>query len=255
MPRSRLAFTDWPAAVYAVGDVHGCLDQLLAVEEKIEQDSLAIEGEKWLVTLGDHIDRGPKSAAVIDHLMGPAPSGFRRFSLLGNHEQMMLDFRDDPATNSHWLEEGGAETLASYGVVLSNPQFVARELVRRQIDEQLPIAHRTFLAELPISLSLPGWLFVHAGVRPDVPLSMQSDEDLIWIRAPFLRAPLTEGFRVVHGHTPSRNVVTTPYRIGVDTHCYHTGLLSAVRVTPDGRTALLSVGGKTGPWWNRILPG
>ena len=254
MPRLRLAFTDWPAAVYAIGDVHGCLEQLLALEARIEQDALAIDGEKWLVTLGDHIDRGPESAAVIAHLMGPAPAGFRRFSLLGNHEQMMLDFHDDPAANAYWLEEGGKETLASYDVALSNPQLVAGELVKRQIDERVPTAHREFMAGLPICLSLPGWLFVHAGVRPDLPLAMQSDEDLIWIRAPFLKAPLTGGFRVVHGHTPGKDIVATPYRIDVDTQCYHTGRLSAVRVTPDGHTAFLSVGEKRGHWWNRRRP-
>ncbi len=85
MSRSRLIFDTWPAAVYAIGDVHGCFDQLLELEAKIVEDGRAIAGEKWLLTVGDHIDRGPKSAEVIAHLMGPAPAGFRRFSLFGNH--------------------------------------------------------------------------------------------------------------------------------------------------------------------------
>src|SRR5215213_4442078 len=166
MGRTRLTFTDWPAAVYAIGDIHGCADELLALEDKIVEDSRSIDGEKWLVTIGDYIDRGPKSAAVIEHLMAPAPAGFRRFCLLGNHEQMMLEFRDDPLTNVHWLDEGGTATLASYGAVISDPQLVAGALVRRQIEERIPVAHFEFLAGLPISLSLPGWLFVHAGGRP-----------------------------------------------------------------------------------------
>jgi serine/threonine protein phosphatase 1 len=255
MPHPRLAFTEWPAAVYAIGDVHGCLDELLALEAEIERDARDLAGEKWLVTVGDHIDRGPRSAEVIEHLMAPPPRGFRRFSLFGNHEQMLLDFRDDPAANAYWLDEGGAETLASYGIAASNPHLVAGALVRRQIDERLPLAHREFIEGLPIWLSLPGWLFVHAGVQPDLPLSMQADEDLIWIRAPFLKAPLTQGVRVVHGHTPGRDIVQTRYRIDIDTHCYHTGRLSAVRVTPDGRTAFLSVGEKRGRWWDRLRSG
>jgi serine/threonine protein phosphatase 1 len=255
MPRTRLTFTDWPAAVYAIGDIHGCADELLALEEKIVEDARAIGGEKWLVTIGDYIDRGPKSAAVIEHLMSPAPAGFRRFCLLGNHEQMMLEFRDDPLTNVHWLDEGGTATLASYGAVISDPQLVAGALVRRQIEERIPVAHFEFLAGLPISLSLPGWLFVHAGVRPGVALAIQTDEDLIWIRKPFLTDPLSGEFRVVHGHTPGREVVTTPYRIDIDTHCYHSGKLSAVRITPDGRTNFLSVGGKAQSWLSKVLGG
>ena len=107
MPHPRLAFHTWPAAIYAVGDVHGCLEHLLLLEDQIAADGDGIEGEKWLVTLGDHIDRGPNSAEVIEHVMGPAPKGFRRFSLLGNHEVMLLDFFRDPDAHRYWLEEGG----------------------------------------------------------------------------------------------------------------------------------------------------
>jgi serine/threonine protein phosphatase 1 len=234
MPRPRLAFHTWPAAVYAIGDVHGCLDQLRAMEAVIAEDGSGIEGEKWLVTLGDQIDRGPDAAGVIRHVMGPAPDGFQRFALLGNHEALALDFlagRD----SAGWLDQGGRETLLSY------------EIDPRQspatIGAALPLAHRQFLEALPVYLSLPGWLFVHAGIRPGLPLSAQSDDDLLWIRAPFLTSQLTGGLRVVHGHTPGREVVVTPHRIDVDTTCYATGRLSAVRVTPDGRTKLFAVDG------------
>jgi len=101
---------------------------------------------------------------------------------------------------------------------------------------------------LPSYLSLPGWLFVHAGTRPGIPLGMQTDDDLIWIRAPFLTSQLTGGSRVVHGHTPGPDVVVTPHRICVDTQCFRTGKLSAVRVTPDGRTAFFSVDGLPSGW-------
>lgn len=233
MPQPRLAFHSWPAAVYAIGDVHGCLDQLLALEERIAEDALGIEGEKWLITLGDHIDRGPRSAAVIDHIMGPAPPGLRRFSLMGNHEAMMLDFLRDPDAHGYWIEEGGAETLASYQRGL--------EFAPATVAEWTLELHAEFIRSLPVYLSLPGWLFVHAGIRPGVPLGLQADEDLLWIRAPFLTSQLTGGLRVVHGHTPGNDIVVTPHRIDVDTKCYATGRLSAVRVKPDGSTAFLSV--------------
>jgi len=240
MPHPRLAFHTWPAAVYAIGDVHGCIDQLVALEEEIAEDARELDGEKWIVTLGDHVDRGPSSAAVIAHVMGPAPDGFRRFSLLGNHEAMLLDFLDNPAAHASWLEDGGMPTLKSYGIELEYPLRSA-EPVRQLLLQQFPITHAQFIATLPVYLSLPGWLFVHAGIRPGVPLAAQSETDMIWIRAPFLTSQLTGGLRVVHGHTPGKDIVVTPHRIDVDTTCVVTGKLSAVRVTPDGDTKFLSV--------------
>jgi serine/threonine protein phosphatase 1 len=248
MSRPRLAFHAWPAAVYAIGDVHGCLDQLVALEARIAEDGLNLEGEKWLVTVGDHVDRGPESEGVIAHVMGSAPEGFRRFALMGNHERMMLDFLGNPAAHVYWLDEGGAETLRSYGIELDYPPLRTSEALRLKLEERFPADHRAFLEALPSYLALPGWLFVHAGIRPGIPLSMQTDDDLIWIRAPFLTSQLTGGLRVVHGHTPGRDVVVTPHRICVDTTCFRTGKLSAVRVTPDGRTAFFSVDGPPSGW-------
>jgi serine/threonine protein phosphatase 1 len=246
MAHPRLAFHTWPAAVYAIGDVHGCLDQLQVLERAIASDGLGMEGEKWIVTVGDHVDRGPRSREVITHVMGPAPAGFRRFALLGNHEAMLLDFFENPAAHAYYLEEGGSETLASYGIDLEAPlRSQSRALEALQA---FPAEHRQFISELPVYLALPGWLFVHAGIRPGVPLGMQTDDDLIWIRAPFLTSQLTGGLRVVHGHTPGRDIVVTPHRIDIDTHCFHTGRLSAVRVTPDGRTKFFSVDGPSTGW-------
>jgi serine/threonine protein phosphatase 1 len=246
MPHPRLAFHTWPAAIYAIGDVHGCFEQLLALEAVIAHDATAISGEKWLVTVGDHIDRGPHSRDVIEHVMGPAPAGFRRFALLGNHEAMLLDFFANPAAHAYYLDEGGTTTLASYGIGLEAP--LRSQSAALAALTAFPDAHRQFIANLPIYLSLPGWLFVHAGIRPGVPLAMQTDDDLVWIRAPFLTSQLTGGLRVVHGHTPGRGIVATPHRIDIDTHCYHSGTLSAVRVTPDGGTAFFSVDGPPAEW-------
>lgn len=248
MNHPRLAFHTWPAAVYAIGDVHGCIDQLRDLEARIAEDGLDLEGEKWLVTLGDHIDRGPDSRAVIEHVMGEAPAGFRRFALLGNHEAMLLDFLQNPAAHAYYLDEGGLETLQSYDIHLSYPPLRSARDTEASLAAFFPPDHTQFIAELPLYLSLPGWLFVHAGIRPGIPLALQSEDDLVWIRAPFLTSQLTGGLRVVHGHTPGKDIVTTPHRIDVDTHCFHTGTLSAVRVTPDGRTKFLSVTGVASGW-------
>ena len=236
MSRPRLGFHTWPAAVYAIGDIHGCLAQLEALEAEIAADARDIDGEKWLVTVGDHIDRGPDSAGVIEHLRRRPPDGFRRFSLLGNHEAMMLNFLAAPDPAHFWLDEGGIETLQSFGI----DPYTETGLYERPRD-RLPRTAVDFAESLPVCLSLPGWLFVHAGIRPGIPLGDQTDDDMIWIRGPFLSAQLTGGLRIVHGHTPGRNIVVTPHRIDIDTHCYHTGRLSAVRVTPDGETTFFSV--------------
>jgi serine/threonine protein phosphatase 1 len=244
MARPRLVSHSWPAAVYAIGDVHGCLDQLLDIEAQIVRDGLGLDGEKWLVTVGDHIDRGPASAAVLAHVMSSPPDGFRRIALLGNHEVLLLDVLDHPLEPESWREQGGAETLASYGL----DPFAPTPL----LPAQFPARDRGFMAGLPLYLLLPGWLFVHAGIRPGIPLADQTERDLLWIRAPFLSSQLTGGLRVVHGHTPSDDVVVTPHRIGIDTGCFASGKLSAVRVTPDGRTKFFEAFGASAPQSSRL---
>lgn len=238
--RPRLSADAWPAAIYAIGDVHGCFDALIALEQLILADAAQYPGEKWIIMLGDVIDRGPDSAAVIAHLLAATPPGIRRICLTGNHEQLLLDFLESPETHASWLDQGGAETLRSYGVTVDGPPATVPDGLLEDIARNLPEAHLTFLATLPILVHLPGWLFVHAGVRPGIPLDDQTDHDLIWIREPFLSAA-AGGDRVVHGHTPVDEPEILPHRIGIDTQCYATGRLTTLRVTPDGQTRLFTV--------------
>lgn len=236
LPRQRLSFSQWPTAVYAIGDVHGCLDQLLALEEMIRQDAASLPGEKWLITLGDYGDRGPATKGVIQHLLDGPDIGLPRFSLFGNHEKLLLDFLRNPPAKVDWLRWGGLHTLASYGVEVDFSDAEHRQMMRyaHDFERMLPPDHRAWLEGLPICLSLPGTLFVHAGIRPNMTLDQQSDEDLVWIRSPFLEAALPHGLRVVHGHTPGPEPVVTPHRIDVDTMCFASGILTAVCLTPDG---------------------
>jgi serine/threonine protein phosphatase 1 len=111
----------------------------------------------------------------------------------------------------------------------------------KDVAARIPPRHLEFIANLPILLELPRWLFVHAGIRPGVPLTRQNDEDLIWIREPFLTGHGLRGYRVVHGHTPVDEPEETPFRSGIDTQCYATGRLTALRIKEDGETRFFTV--------------
>lgn len=244
--RARLQAAEWPAVVYAIGDIHGCLDELKQLEAMIVDDASEIPGERWLVTLGDYVDRGPRSAQVVAHLMGEPPAGFRRISLAGNHEQMLLDFIDAPTHNAHWLDYGGPDTARSYGMTDQRGPLGALRpsAVAMSLRSLIPEAHLNFLRELPICLSLPGYHFVHAGIRPGIAIEAQTEEDLLWIRAPFLeQGSGTPGVTVVHGHTPVDAPEVGPWRIGIDTAAFASGRLTAVRLERDAEPRFLQSGG------------
>jgi serine/threonine protein phosphatase 1 len=244
--RPRLKFDAWPAAVYAIGDVHGCLAQLLDLEAMIVADAAHIAGEKWIVTLGDHIDRGARSPEVLDHVASPPPEGFRRFSLIGNHEQLLLDFLDNPPAHLEWLEWGGLATAEAYGMP-PDPEHGWRQApfaYAKALRPLIPEAHLAQMAALPTCLWLPGFFFVHAGIRPGVPLERQEDEDLVWIRMPFLKAQFSGDLTVVHGHTPVEAPQFVTGRVGIDTGCFFSGVLTALRVLPDGKLKVLQARGE-----------
>lgn len=232
----RLEIGRWPAAIYAVGDVHGCLSELHAIERLIVADGQSFAGDKLIVMLGDYIDRGPDSAGVITHLIGPPPDGFVRLCLRGNHDQAMLEalMGDD---DSFWLRYGGLKTLQSYGI--DPDDYVAADARTRLalLNGAVPAEHKQFLIALPDALIVQHTVFAHAGIRRGIPINRQTSYDLRWIRGDFLDAAPTDGFLVVHGHTPGSEVVFAPGRIGVDTTAFASGRLSAVRLTPEGPPA------------------
>lgn len=230
--RARLEFDLADTIVYAIGDVHGCMEQLRKLEAMIAEDAKAFEAPKLIVMLGDYVDRGPQSAEVLDHLTMPPPAGFKRICLAGNHEVAMLGFLEDPLNNLDWLSFGGLETIRSYGVDVPEEMNSRGELkaVLDEFFECVPASHRRFLKMTAMSLVLGEYLFVHAGVRPGVPLADQAAADMLWIRNDFLRVPVDIGYTVVHGHTPVDEPEIAPSRISVDTGVYHSRRLSAVRL-------------------------
>lgn len=228
--RQRVLPSD--ALVYAIGDVHGCLTELQQLESLIIEDAAGHPGPRFIIGLGDYVDRGPHSATVVDHIMGPAPDGFERICIGGNHETHMLDFLRNPRDADLWLGVGGLETLTSYGVDvplrLTTP--ASRQALAAAFAAAMPAEHVEFLSALPQMVILDRHVFVHAGIRPGIPLDAQAPHDLILITNDFLNFEGELDYTVVHGHTPVQAPLQTPNRIAVDTGAYGTGRLSAARV-------------------------
>lgn len=209
--------------IYAVGDVHGCADRLRDIHRAIAADLAERPiGEVLLIHIGDYIDRGPDSAEVIEALLrGPAIPGLRVINLMGNHEDMLLGALASPERNELaevWLSNGGVASLESWHV---RPGSGAADW-----QQQIPPAHLEFMRNLMLRHQAGGYLFVHAGVQPGVPLEEQLAQDLLWIREPFLSYRGDFGAVVVHGHTPIREPVVRPNRVGIDTGAVMGGRLT-----------------------------
>jgi serine/threonine protein phosphatase 1 len=214
--------------IYAVGDVHGRADLLAELQARIAADAdSAAESRRVAVYLGDYVDRGPDSAGVIDRLLDSPLDGFEEVFLMGNHEQFLLDFLADPSVGELWLRNGGDATLASYGVGAGNVDTADLAMVSALLREILPSDHLTFLKGLALSHREGDYLFVHAGIRPGVPLAEQREDDLLWIREPFLDAADTREVVVVHGHTPVPSGEVHDNRIAVDTGAVWSDKLTA----------------------------
>jgi serine/threonine protein phosphatase 1 len=212
---------------YVIGDIHGRADLLDRTHAWIEQDWEASSAQQGVVVyVGDYVDRGRDAAGVIDRLSGGAPRGIIQRFLMGNHEEMLLKFLDDPAVGPAWSQIGGLETLLSYqvDVNLANAQNEFDRLSKR-FAELLPSSHRTFLECLELSVTLGDYFICHAGVRPGVPLEDQRSSDLLWIRNEFLKSTADFGKVVIHGHTPVAEPDIRPNRINIDTGAYATGHL------------------------------
>jgi serine/threonine protein phosphatase 1 len=241
--RSRIDLTaEGYAAIYALSDIHGCYDALIEAERRIVEDAGTVPGRKLLMFLGDYVDRGSRSNDVLQHLCEPPPAGFDRYILCGNHDDVFLKFLDDPRANSYWLEFGAVQTLASYGVdaeYLLLEEGRSIEELCKTVRQVVPRAHVELLRSLPIAILIGPILFVHAGIRPGVPLAQQTDEDLIWIRDPFLSEGPQLPVLVVHGHTPGLHPVFGDHRIGIDTAAAMGGSLTVLKIA-DGRQTILT---------------
>jgi serine/threonine protein phosphatase 1 len=217
--------------LYVIGDIHGRSDLLDRIVDEIYRDMEKYKGGECLtVTLGDYVDRGPDSRGVLDRLVrNPFPTDY--IALKGNHEVLFETFLRDPSTGANWRRLGGLETLASYGIPMSELMLgKGFDDAVHALRAAVPKEHLRFLSALKPSLSTKDCFMCHAGVRPGIPLESQRLEDLLWIREEFLNSTADFGKTVVHGHTPTEWPEVRPNRVNIDTGAYATGRLTCLVV-------------------------
>lgn len=227
--------------LYAIGDIHGRFDLLTQLHEKIMKHSEQFEEIHTIVTLGDYVDRGPQSKEVLDFLMTEPFEGFNHVYLRGNHEDMMAKSvygttdsviydtysHDIQRARMIFLDNGGEETLKSFGIDDPDVLYYDKESM-----DSILSPYAGFFAGLQDYYTANGYLFVHAGIIPGLPLDEQDHNVMYWIRGKFLNSDADHGYMVVHGHTPTttRGNGTQPEhmpnRIGIDTGAYYTGVLT-----------------------------
>src|SRR4051794_40999816 len=228
--------------IYAIGDIHGRADLLKALLLQVEVDCKLYPSRRSIVVLvGDYIDRGPASREVLDLLLGYEQTKEMVY-LKGNHDTFVHRFMSEPEVLDEWRLWGGLETLVSYGLKPSiSPDALERKQLARQLAESIPPRHLEFLDSLTPSFSCGDFLFVHAGIRPGVPLRKQKEQDLLWIRDEFLcHEEKLEKF-VVHGHSPVRMLDIRSNRINIDTGAFATGRLTCIVIEGSAIVPLVDV--------------
>jgi serine/threonine protein phosphatase 1 len=215
--------TERPARLFAVGDVHGCYDELATLLDYLDSKQ-GLCADDQLIFIGDYIDRGVASKQVVDRLLEVRAAWPKTVFLKGNHEEMLLDFLGFGGSNGEfYLKNGGINFFASHGL---EPIGSLEE-----IRNGLPQSHLEFFKGLEIGVVLAEFLFVHAGISPQRPLAEQQQGDMLWIREEFISFPHDLAKTVVFGHTAFNQVlIDLPYKIGIDTGAVYGNRLSAVEL-------------------------
>lgn len=229
---------------YAVGDIHGRDDLLEAMHGRIIADHQHrhARAPATVVHIGDYIDRGANSLAVVDRLMRGF-AGFTTICLLGNHEDMMLACLETGNRQvwGTWLSNGGGATLESLGISLRFGEYDPIQLAQALGADRI-----AWLRTLPLYHRTDDYLFVHAGIVPGRSIEMQEAKDMLWIRGRFLDSTDDHGLCVVHGHTPTDEPELRPNRIGIDTGATANGKLTAVVLGEPCGPRFLFVDGEPG---------
>jgi serine/threonine protein phosphatase 1 len=203
--------------IFAIGDIHGCISHLDKLMAQLDIDA----GEDALIFVGDYIDRGPDSKGVIDAILDIRKNIRNVVCLSGNHEDMFLNYCLDGRDEDLYMKNGGIHTLASYGF--------SREGTEELI---LPESHREFFSTLRTYHETDDYIFVHAGLRPGIPLQQQDREDLLWIRFEFINSPYDFDKTVVYGHTPIslNKPLIDRNKICIDTGAVYGGKLTCIEL-------------------------
>ncbi len=200
--------------IFAIGDIHGCLDKLVFLMGVVDVDLT----EDTLLFIGDYIDRGTQSKEVIDYLIGLSKQENRVIFLKGNHE-LMLEHYLAGIDRFTFLANGGQATLDNYmrecGHAGANP---------------IPSTHLNFFANLRLYYETDEYIFVHAGLKANVPLEKQDEWDMLWIRNEFIYSDFDFGKRVIFGHTPFREPLVLDNKIGIDTGAVYGNKLTCVEL-------------------------
>ena len=221
--------------IFVIGDIHGCLKQLISLQKKILNYPNFKKGRDLFVYLGDYIDRGLYSKDVINQVIRLQKEKIKSIFLMGNHEQIMIDFLFNKINNlSYWINLGADQTFKSYDIEIA--EFIKdgfdddnMDKLREAFLKKLTKENIDFFNNLKLSYILSQYLFVHAGINPEKPLSEQNKMDFLWSRSDqFFDKDFKFEKIVIHGHTPEKDVINFPYRINVDTGCFFSGKLSCV---------------------------
>lgn len=240
--------------IYAVGDIHGDLDQLHIVHDLIKYDFISSKATSYeIVHIGDLIDRRENSKGTIEYLMTGIDDGKPWKVLKGNHDRLMEWFFIDPHKHDpnlkpdySWLHNriGGVETLASYGVKVPENYKDCLDDILEMAKQAVPDSHINFIKNLPLCYDTDHIFFVHAGIDLNVPLDKQTEDDMLWIRKNWLDNPKLASKLILHGHTIVEQVTHYGNRINIDTGAAWGDNLSAV-VTINENVWLLTNQGRT----------
>lgn len=207
--------------IFAVGDIHGCYQELTMMMDEIRKKGYDPKSDK-LIFLGDYIDRGEDSKSVVRYIRNLQENNENVIALMGNHEKMCIDF--NAGTDRAWLWNGCKSTIASYGGL-------------KNLESDIE-----WMKGLPLYHEEDDFVFVHAGIDPDKPLDEHSEEELLWVRDEFLNSTKAFPKKVIFGHTPSLMItrkcepyITPAGNIGIDTGLVYGGGLTALIVTEAGK--------------------
>ncbi len=244
--------------IYAIGDIHGRMDLLDRLLQDIAADAAYAPYEAAasneadasneesppkrivIVFMGDLIDRGPDSKGVVERISAGAPAEgplakAQFISLRGNHEDYIIQFLADFSVAAAWLRNGGLEAIRSYVGQLPDGFIADYPALQRLLYRAMPPSHLRFFARMPVKHVEGDYLFVHAGIRPGIPLERQDSFDMMWIREPFLSNTEPLPKMVVHGHTLVEAPEIRPNRIAIDTGAYRSGRLTCLVLEGAGR--------------------